>query len=422
LNPTAAIRVFLGNLRLAFFLAFKSLWKGNRWAALLIISVMALSYAQLILTPSIISGVTHALNAQQINTLYGNVIVDPRTGDYYLEHQAQMQASLEQQPGVTAATAHLTSSALIEYHWQDRTDPSLKGDEGHWPVIGIAPENESRVTTISTSLISGSYLAPDDLDQIVLGIEIAGGPQAAGASFLNLGGVSVGERVRLTYPNGIQQEYTVKGIFKARDGQADRQAFVSYQELVRVMGTQYADRASQILIKTDPLVKEAVLAASLRAGGIAGEVRTWQAYGGGIGGVVASFNVSTSLISAIGLVVAAIVMFIVIYISVINKKRQIGILRAIGVNRFAIYVSYLCQALFYAILGIIIGGLLFGYVIQPYFAAHPLDLSIGRVSLAIDPSTIRNSVIGIMVAAVFAGIMPVVNITRHSIIKAIWGS
>ncbi len=103
MDPISMIRVFLGNLKLAFFLAFKSLWKGNRWAALLIISVMSLSFAQLILTPSIISGVTHALNAQQINTLYGNVLIDPRTGDYFLENTAQLQAMLEQQPGVAAA-------------------------------------------------------------------------------------------------------------------------------------------------------------------------------------------------------------------------------------------------------------------------------------------------------------------------------
>ena len=115
-------------------------------------------------------------------------------------------------------------------------------------------------------------------------------------------------------------------------------------------------------------------------------------------------------------------MFIVIYISAIGKKRQIGILRAIGVNRVSIYVSYLCQALFYAVVGIALGWVLFGYGIEPYFAAHPLDLSIGMVSLYIEPSTIRNSIIGIMLAAIFAGIIPVINVTHQSIIKAIWGS
>ena len=72
------IRGLFGNFKLALFLAFKSIWRGNRWASLLIVSVMALSFAQLILTPSILSGVTQALNSQQINTLYSNVLIDPK--------------------------------------------------------------------------------------------------------------------------------------------------------------------------------------------------------------------------------------------------------------------------------------------------------------------------------------------------------
>jgi putative ABC transport system permease protein len=415
------IRGIFGNFKLAFFLAFKSVWKGNRWAVLLIISVMALSFAQLILTPSIISGVTVALNSQQINTLYSNLLIDPKTGGYYLENASAIQALIENQPGVLASAAHLTGGAFIESSRQ-AANSTQKSDGGNYRVIGIDPSQESRVTTISQTLISGSYLAAGDKNQIVLGVEIAGGPEASGASFLNLGGVNVGDTVRVTYSSGTERDYTVKGIFKARDGEADRQAFVTYADMASVMGPGYNDKASQILVKTRSGFTEADVVAGLNTLGINGQVRTWEDYGGGMGEVVSSFNIIASLISAIGLVVAAIVMFIVIYISAIGKKRQIGILRAIGVNRFSIYVSYLCQALFYALVGIALGWLLFGYVIQPYFAAHPLDLSIGKVSLNIEPSTIRNSVIGIIVAAIFAGIIPVINVTRQSIIKAIWGS
>ncbi len=416
------IRGILGNIKLALFLAFKSVWRGNRWAALLIICVMALSFAQLVLTPAIISGVTKALNSQQINTLYGNVVIDPNSDSYYLDNASQVQSLVAQQPGVVATSAHLTTGAHIEYKWQTSPDQTVKDDGGDWRVIGINPDTESKVTTISKSLIAGTYLSKDDTDQIVLGVEIAGGPLASSAQFLTLGGVQVGDKVRLTYPDGTQRIYNVKGIFRAREGEADRQAFVSYDEMTSVLGPASANGATQILVKTTRSAKDAAVAAQLGNLGIGGQVRTWEEYGGSVGGVVGSFNVIASLIGAIGLVVAAIVMFIVIYINVLNKKRQIGILRAIGVNRFAIYISYLCQALFYAVLGIVIGGLLFGYVIQPYFAAHPLDLSIGRVSLATDPSTIRNSVIGILTAAILAGIVPVVNVMRHSIIKAIWGN
>ena len=41
-------------------------------------------------------------------------------------------------------------------------------------------------------------------------------------------------------------------------------------------------------------------------------------------GVISTFEIVASLIGVIGLVVAAVVMFIVIYIGVINRKKQIG--------------------------------------------------------------------------------------------------
>jgi putative ABC transport system permease protein len=84
-------------------------------------------------------------------------------------------------------------------------------------------------------------------------------------------------------------------------------------------------------------------------------------------------------------------MFIVIYINVGHRKRQIGILRAIGVNRNVVLTSYLIQALLYAALGIIFGGIILGYIIKPYFDGHPIDLPIGLVSLTIDSANIRNA-------------------------------
>ncbi|MDO8578167.1 MAG: hypothetical protein Q7R50_03195, partial [Dehalococcoidales bacterium] len=165
------IRGLFGNFKLALFLAFKSIWKGNRWAVLLIISVMALSFAQLILTPSIISGVTKALNAQQIDTLYGNLLIDPKTDAYYVENASAIQALVENQPGVLASTVHVTSGAVIEHNWRT-ANSTQKSNGGNYRVIGIDPEKERRVTTISQTLISGSYLAAGDKDQIVLGVEI----------------------------------------------------------------------------------------------------------------------------------------------------------------------------------------------------------------------------------------------------------
>jgi putative ABC transport system permease protein len=411
----------MGNLKLAIFLAYKSIIKGSRWTLALMILVMSLSFANLILTPSIMSGVTAAINQQQIGTLFGNILIDPAQKNSYLEQVGRITAQVAQTPGVAAVAPHLVTGGVFEYTPQNDSGPA-QTQSGRWNVIGIDAQKEAQVTTIHNSLFEGSYLTEGETGQIVLGVDIAGGPKADNKPFLTLGGVKVGEQVRLTLPNGNQKIFAVKGIFKAKGGAANNLAYVSSADMVSLLGPPASlDSATQILIRTRAGNDDNQTLASLKTLGINGQIRSWLDYGGGVGGIVSSFGIIASLIGGIGLVVAGVVMFIVIYINVIHKKRQIGILRAIGITRNVVLASYMMQALLYAVLGIVVGGIIFGYGMVPYFNSHPIDLPIGLVSLAIDPTTIRNAIIGLLFAALLAGSIPVINITRHSIIVAIWG-
>jgi putative ABC transport system permease protein len=413
----------MGNFKLAVFLAYKSIIKGNRWTLTLIITVMSLSFANLILTPSILSGVTEALNREEINTLYGNILIDPDSDKTYLDHISTIEKILEQEPEVRSVASHLSCNAFFEYNWNRRLSLQDTSQTGNWSIIGIDPEKESQITTINQSIYEGRYLLPEDRDSIVLGVEIAGGEKATNVESRTLGGVNAGDKVRITYANGVQKQYTVQGIFKALAMGANSQAFITRKEIVSVMGPGvFNDRANQILIRTQPGTTEGPVLTNLKALGINGQIRSWRDYGGTMGNVVSSFDVVASLISGIGLGVAGIVMFIVIYINVIHRRRQIGILRAIGLNRNVVLGSYLIQSMLFVILGILIGGLLFGYAIMPYFKSHPIDLPVGLVSLVINPDTVRDSIIGLLLAAILAGVVPVVSITRQSIIKAIWGN
>jgi putative ABC transport system permease protein len=413
----------VGDLKLAFFLAHKSIFKGNRWALVLIVLVMSLSFANLLLTPSILLGVSDTINRQQVESLYGDIVVDPLADEHYLSGASEIAEAIEQAPGVLGVSARLTCSGLIEYDWRNKDSFLDRGKSGTWSVVGIDPVSEVDLTAIHEHLIEGSYLEAGDRDAILLGVEITGGPQANSASFQTLDGVAVGDSVRITYPNGIQREYTVKGIFRARESQADRTAFVTRAEMASVLGRAvYSDRASRMLVTISDDCTEDQVIQSIRSLGIAGGIRSWRAYGSAMGGVLSSFAVVAGLISGIGLVVAGIVMFIVIYINVIHSRRHIGILRAIGIKRDVIIGSYLVQALFYAAMGVLLGGLAFRFGIQAYFNYHPLDLSIGQVSLTLQPGIVESAVLGLVAAAVLAGLVPVFNITRQGIIRAIWGN
>jgi putative ABC transport system permease protein len=415
------------NFTAAFFLAFSALRRSNRWALLLIIVVMALSFTNLIFISSIMTGFIAMLDKQLIETRIANVVIDPAENEHYFDNADQIAFSVRHLNGITGAAVHLNSAAFFEYRWKEKDDPSDKGQSGNWPIIGVDPEYEVGVTVIGQRLIAGEYLSPEDRDAILLGVEIAGGPEAQSAEYDTLGGVAVGDIVRLSYPNGVMRDYYVKGIFLSKDGAADRMSFVTRAELVSVMGrSAFKDQASQIIVRTAVPGAESVYVQEIRKvlEGIADnvQIRTWHDYGGGTRAVVASFDMVATLISGIGLFVAAIVMFIVLYIQVVNKRRQIGILRAIGISSRLIVGSYLVQAAFYVVSGILVGWLIYTFGIELYFINNPLDTPMGPLSLVVERQTVFDAVIGLVVAAFLAGLLPVLSLLRQDIIQTIWGN
>jgi putative ABC transport system permease protein len=413
-----------GNLAISLFLAFKSIIKGNRWVPILLVLVMSFSFVNLIFTSSLITGVMHTMDEQLINAVFSNIIISPPENEYYIDHVSQLEAKAEQVHGVSCVSPHLNNSAFFEYRWEEKESQMDRGKSGTWEVIGINPEKEAGVTIVHDQIIAGSYLEESDRDKIVLGIEIAGGEAAQNEQFLTLGGVNIGDKVRLSYPNGIQREYTVKGIFRTREkARADNLAFVTLREMASVLGRgTFYDRASEVLVKTTPDVEEGEVIRELKAMAIQGEIRSWHEYGGAMRDTIATFEIIGSLINGVGLIVAGIVMFIVIYINVISKKRQIGIMRAIGIAQGTIIASYLFQALFYATFGVLFGWLIVRFLLLPYFISNPIDLPIGLVSLTVQPLTMGASTVGLILAAILAGLIPAWAMMKQSIIKAIWGS
>ena len=418
-----AAKAFIGDLRVALFLAFKSITKGNRWVPILLVLVMSFSFVNVIFASSILAGVMTTMDEQLVNTVLSNVIISPQEDEYYIDRVSSLEDKIRQIPGVAGVSSRLIDNVFIEYQWKEKERPTDRGKSGTWRVVGINPQQEAGVTTIHSHMIEGGYLHGNDRDEIILGVEIAGGGRAQSASFLTLGGVRVGDKVRVTYSNGIQREYTVKGIFQVREmEEADCTAFVTWTEMVSVLGRQvFFDRASQILVKAEEAVDEDSLVRQLSSIGLKGEVRSWREYSGAMHSVVFTFRIIASLIGSIGLAVAAIVMFIVIYIAVVNKKREIGILRAIGIQRSSIIGSYLTQAVVYAVFGVVFGWLMVRFLLQPYFVRYPLDLPIGLVSLAVQPLIVGSSTLGLIGSAILAGFIPAWFIMKQSIIRTIWG-
>jgi len=405
-------------IKIAIFLAYKSIIKGNRAVSVLMIFILSLAFINLIFISAILDGVLEAINKQIINNMVSNIVINPQdvpSKRLYIPQARNIMEQIESIPGVATTARHYTTSATI--YFDKNKNGKTKDISGM--ITGVDPEKEKTISRIPQYIVEGEYLEKTDTDRILLGAGLAGGYKEA-EEVESLNGVKTGDKVKVAYNNGITREYKVKGIFLTKFMDADRMAFVTTKEAESILSV--SDKASQILVKTDKDGDEDKYLNRINSVNPDLKVKTWNEYMGPMKSVATSFDIIILIITTIGIVVAAITIFILIYVNVVNKRRQIGILKAIGIKEKVIVLSYILQALFHAILGIVIGLILTLYLIVPYFIANPLVMPVGDVSLSMDIGRITSGVVSLFIAALIAGFIPSYLAARENILKAIWGT
>jgi putative ABC transport system permease protein len=151
------------------------------------------------------------------------------------------------------------------------------------------------------------------------------------------------------------------------------------------------------------------------------DFQTWQQTAGIVNSMTTSFFLINEIVNFINALVAGITIFIVTYVDVVNRRRQIGILRAIGIKAVPIICSYLVRALFYVVTGLIISWLFFVYAVIPFEADHPFDFPFGPVFFTFDFPLMVRTAIMLSAVSLAAAFIPVWLVMRIKILDAIWG-
>ncbi len=394
-------------LFLPFYLTFQYLRRGRKWTLMLTLFLMTVAFINLIFIPSLFSGIIDGANNQIIDTMTGNIYVMPKDGNDYINNKSQTIDQLRAVDGVEAISAKTLLPARLKY----------KNITGNWQISAINPNNDKKVSNISTKMISGSYLNESDTDQIIIGTQIAGGKDIE-ENALSFKGAKVGEKVSLIL-DGKLKEFTIKGIFDSNFVESDKRAFISETALNSIMPNAN-NKATTINAKIDQNANENDVIKSIEAKGINGKVYSWEEATGLMKSVSNSFLTINILLSFTSVMIAAVTIVIIIYVTIINKRKEIGILRAIGIKPHIIVSSYVLLSAVYAFSGIIIGTVVFTTILMPYFQVHPFVLPICDAVLVLNwPDYILRADI-IMIVSVIAGYIPAVIITRVKILDAIF--
>ncbi len=400
--------------RIPFFLMWKSILRSNKWTLSLIIFFMSIAFINMIFITSLFNGIIDGFNEQIINTSTGNILITPKEGDEVIKNSSSILEKINDTEGVVSSSAHLLVPGNLQY----------KNKKGTWQILAVNPDDEKKVTVVSEKMIDGKYLDQDDTDSIILGRDITGqSDETEKASEKNnpfsLQGVSVGDTVSLNFGEK-SIGFKIKGIFYTKFIDTDNRAFITKKAIEKI-NPLLKNQSTSIIVKTNKTGNEEKIITNLELNGVTENIYSWKEASNLMESISDSFLSINIILSIVGVLIAAITIFIVIYIEISNKRKQIGILRAIGIKPYLIQITYLLQTVVYSVSGVIFGSLIFFFVVIPYFNAHPFVLPICDATLVVNYGEFIARLETLIWVAIGAGLIPAIHITRIKILDAIWG-
>lgn len=410
------------DVRVGWYLALRQIRRSSRWTTGLIIFVMFLTFLNLTVITGILVGLVEGINQAYREQYIGDAVISALPDKSYIENSQDIIAFLETLPQVALMSPRYAIGGTIEANYKTRTGSGDKPDQTGAQVVGIDPVAEDTLTGLSRYIVEGSYLAPGDYDQVLIGSLLldryAFGEQPGLSPLEN---VYPGTKVRVTV-NGVTREMTVKGILKSKIDVATN-VYMTDTELRQLIGRDDYN-VSQIPMRLVPGTDADVFRDIVKRSGVSesAKVQTFHdAIPQGVSDISNTFAMLGNGVSSIGLVVAAITIFIVIFINAITRRKFIGILKGIGISGEAIEISYIFQSLFYALIGSGLGLLvLYGFLV-PSIAAHPIDFPFSDGILVAPPVGTVFRVALLVVTTAIAGYVPARMIVRKNTLDSILG-
>jgi ABC-type lipoprotein release transport system permease subunit len=346
-----------------FSLAYRNLWRNGR-RSLLTLSAMIVSLALLILALSIFSGMLRDILASATEQYHGHLVISE--GDYQENHDLYTTLAetdlplierLADSDQVTGLSPRLRGYGLISH-----TDNSYPAE-----LLGVHPSQEAGVTSLQRQLVAGSALNDGDDRGAIIGETLA----------RRLGVKPGAELVFVTQAadGSIGNDLLiVRGIFKTGDSAHDNglllvplgwlQRTLALPGQVHEVALAIADpmSAPETAARLRPLLPEGV------------SIVDWGTLLPQMREAIASFDVSRMIFSVILYFATGLGVLNTLFMSVMERTREFGILMAIGLRPGRIRLLVLLESILLGLLGASL-GVAGGLVLCALMRDNGLDLS-----------------------------------------------
>ncbi len=410
-------------LKIGLLLGIRQIQRASIWTTFLIIFVMMFTFLNLIAVSGILVGLIVGSERAVRESSYGDLIISPRNEEKHILETPTILRELSAYPEIRGYSVRYQGAGELEANYKERRDLSAERDVASVKVTGIDPEQESTMTNLKNLVVEGEYLDPTEEGRILIGVYyIKEYAEQYGDIFETIEEVHPGDTVRLT-TGDISKEFIVKGIVRSKVDEVNLNTYIPEREFRRVFG-RLDQNADQIVMKlNDPNSNVGIKASLLASGfGTYAKIQTFEeSVPKFLADIKNTFNLLGTFIGSIGIIVASITIFIIIFINALSRRRHIGILKGIGISAYVIEIAYVLQAAFYALMGSLIGALLTYGVLIPYFDANPIQFPFSDGILVAEPLATFYKFIVLFFITLIAGYLPAKLITRQNTLNAILG-
>ncbi len=382
------------------FLSIKDLSKRRKETAMVIFAI-TIGVVGPVFTTAINNGMQDAFVGNFVDVVIGHMQIQPNTGETYINKSESTVEKVRDIKGIRGVAPRIVDG--IEFRTKD--------ERGSLNIVGIKPSEEEKASTLANSIVRGEYLDDKDKNEILIG-----------TSFADEFKVDLGDKLNVQFRDEPPQQFDIKGIISTGTWDFDRFTLVTtYKTVQRLV---HKNEASYIMIRLENPSDAGGYKTRIQQETALQNVKTWQELSAGIAGTVEVLGSISLMTSIISVFVAAIAISLIIYTTVKNKMRQIGMLKAIGARGSMILNIYLTESLIIGTVGTffgtVVGLLLVNIVYQHPFTMEPVSGVKLVIRPWISPLSIISADIAIILTCIIGGIYPAMMAARTNIIKAIW--
>jgi len=402
-------------LAFEFSVALRFLREG-RFQSLLIIVGVAAGVAVVAYISALVTG----LQTNTLNKTLGaqaHIVVSPpdervspawttRPGEQRatdVQARAQRLRTIANWPAVDAAMSHRAGISAVS-PMTSGAALARRGEATRAVVLtGVELERYDRIVNLRDKLIAGTF-------------RIGPGEALVGKTLADDLGVRVGDRITVS-TDARADAVRITGMVDLGIKDLNRRVVIvpirSAQSLLGLPGG-----ATQIDLRVDDVWGAQALAAAL-ARELPCKVESWQDSNAQLVTALNAQSISTTLIRSVVMVVVVLGIASVLVVTVVQKQREIGILRAMGAQRGHVLRIFLIQGAMVGLLGSVLGTGIAMAMIKVFTTFVRGADGLPLFSITLPPSTALQTVALALAAGLLAAVAPARRAARMDPAQAI---